>query len=93
MARFVRYALRFTIVVALLSSISYLIGPAARRANPYASALMDLTAGSSLAAPGCQHKVCFVNRHNGNLTCLGVDKTDNRNCILTSQTTCDTVPC
>ena len=78
---------------AFIAITGQLAPPASNASGPYFSALSDLTAGALLAAAPCDHKVCFVNRHTGQVGCMKVAKNDFRNCTLTSPTTCSTTPC
>lgn len=55
----IRYALRFTLAIAILMSSSVLFPPSTLIENPYLSALSDLAITNALAAkPSCSHTTC-----------------------------------
>lgn len=73
----VRYALRFTLAVAILMSLSLFLPTRTAAHGPYVSALGDLTAASAFAAPACENKFCMRNAQ-GKALCQA---SPNTNCI------------
>ncbi len=64
MSRSIKYAARFVVIVALVAMVSVLFAPSSSTNSPYLSALSNMAASATMAAPPCHNMHCGILRPN-----------------------------
>jgi len=90
MTRPIRFALRLTLVVAVVAALQVVTGTAPGDGSPYQSSLSTLGVGAALAAPGCNSKYCSKEPGRKSPTCIQAPV--NYNCSG-SGNVCTITPC
>jgi len=91
MPRSIQIAVRFVVIVALITSLPMLVSRPSGAGTPYSSALSVLGSASALAATGCNHLACSNSGHGLKFTCAG---SANTNCkVIRGGVDCSITTC